>query len=181
MPVMNIRDGVIEEITRDRNNVLVTVYYSRCACDRRNGETITLVVGPRTSVLNRRGGVISANDLRVGMTVNASFSSSMTRSIPPQAMAFLIRVVEEPSWNNVVIGTIVNVEEDARSFTLVDARDFNSVIRFNVSEDAEIYGRSGNRVDFSRLMPGIKVQVHHADFMTASIPPQTTAFEIRIL
>lgn len=100
MPVINIRNGVIEDISEDRNNILVTVAYSQCQCNRRNEEMVRLVVGPRTSVLNRNGGVISAGDLRVGMTVNASFSSTMTRSIPPQAIAFLIRVVDESRWNS---------------------------------------------------------------------------------
>ena len=181
MPVINIRNGMIKDISRDRDNILVTVSYSQCQCDRRNDEMVRLVVGPRTTVLNRNGGMISGEDLRVGMTVNASFSSTMTRSIPPQAVAFLIRVVDEPGRENVVVGMILDVDRGNRSFTTISDRDRASIIRFNVPEDARILGRSGNQIEFSRLMPGMNVRVRHADFMTASLPPQTTAFEIRVL
>ena len=181
MPVISIRNGVIEDISRDRENTLVTVTYSGCQCDRRNDETVRLVVGSRTNVLNRNGEVISARDLRVGMTVNATFSSTMTRSIPPQAVAFLIRVVDEPRQDNIVVGMIMDVDRRGRSFTTIRGRDASSVIRFNVPEDARIIGRNGREMEFSGLMPGLRVQVRHADFMTASIPPQTTAFEIRVL
>ena len=34
---------------------------------------------------------------------------------------------------------------------------------------------------FSRLFPGLRVRVRHANFMTASIPPQTTALEVRVI
>ncbi|MBQ7918318.1 MAG: hypothetical protein IJ324_00030 [Lachnospiraceae bacterium] len=181
MPVINIRNGLIKDISRDRDNTLVTVTYSGCQCDRRNDETVRLVVGPRTTVLNRNGAVISAGELRVGMTVNASFSSTMTRSIPPQAVAFLIRIVDEPRRENVVVGTIVDMDRRNRSFTTISDRDVSSIIRFNVPEDARIIGRNGSQIEFSRLMPGMNVRVRHADFMTASIPPQTTAIEIRVL
>lgn len=181
MPVINIRNGIIEDISGDRGNTLVTVAYSGCQCDRRNDERVRLVVGPRTTVLSRNGAVISAGELRVGMTINASFSSTMTRSIPPQAVAFLIRIVEEPRRDNVVVGTIVDMDRRNRSFTTISDRNVSSIIRFNVSEDARIIGRNGSRIEFSRLMPGMNVRVRHADFMTASIPPQTTAFEIRVL
>ncbi len=164
MPVMNIRNGVIEDIFEERNNTLVTISYSRCQCDKRNEEMVRLVVGPRTSVLNRRGGVISARDLRVGMTVNASFSSSVTRSIPPQAVAFLIQIVDEPRRDNVVEGTIIDVDRGSRSFTIISDRNVSSVIRFNVSEDADIMGRNGNPVEFSVLTPGMNVRVRYGDF-----------------
>ena len=55
------------------------------------------------------------------------------------------------------------------------------MIRFNVPEDVLIFDRLGRRINFSKLVPGMRVRVRHATFMTASIPPQTTAFEIRVL
>lgn len=39
----------------------------------------------------------------------------------------------------------------------------------------------GRRMNFSGLVPGLRVNVSHADFMTASLPPQTNAFEVRII
>ena len=115
------------------------------------------------------------------MLVNASFSSEMTRSIPPQANAYLIRIVREAPRENITVGRIVETNQRNRSFMTISDRDFSTIIRFNVAENARIIDRFGRNVNFSRLTPGMRVRVRHADFMTASIPPQTTAFEVQIL
>ena len=112
---------------------------------------------------------------------NAVISSAMTRSIPPQATAFMIRIVRRPRQDNITVGRILDINRQNRSFTTISDKNFSSVIQFNVSSDAIILDRSGRRVNFSRLLPGMRVRIRHATFMTASIPPQTTAFEIRIL
>lgn len=83
--------------------------------------------------------------------------------------------------DTITVGRILDVDRGNRSFTTISDRDFSSVIRFNVAEDARILDRMGRPVNFSRLSPGMRVRVRHANFMTASIPPQTTAFEVRIL
>ena len=55
-----------------------------------------------------------------------------------------------------------------------------SIITFNVPNNAFIFDRFGRPLEFNRLMPGMRVWVRHANFMTYSIPPQTTAYEIRV-
>ena len=105
----------------------------------------------------------------------------MTRSIPPQSAAYLIEIVREALPENVVIGAILNIDRNNRSFTTISERDFSTIIRFNVPEDAVILNRLGRPVDFERLVPGMRVWVRHANFMAASIPPQTTALEVGIL
>ncbi|MBQ2801266.1 MAG: hypothetical protein IJF03_07750 [Lachnospiraceae bacterium] len=57
----------------------------------------------------------------------------------------------------------------------------SSIIRFNLSSDTVILNQWGRVIPFSRLMPGLRVRIQHANFMTASIPPQTTAFVIQLL
>ena len=46
-----------------------------------------------TTILNENGNVILPRELAVGMTINAMVSSAMTRSIPPQAQAFVIQLL----------------------------------------------------------------------------------------
>ena len=139
-PVISISNGIIQEISSGNSATLfVTVSYSECMNCRKTDYTVRLVVGNDTVILNERGNVISAGELRVGMTINASFSSAMTRSISPQARAFMIQIIKGSAQDNITIG---------------------------------------RRTDFSGLIPGLRVRIRHASFMTASIPPQTTAFEI---
>ena len=179
MPVINISNGIIIDITRDRGTVFVTVTYSER--NRRNEQTVRLVVGPRTIILNANGVPVPAARLSVGMTIDAVFSSAMTRSIPPQAAAYFIRIVRRQPQDNITIGRILDIDRENRSFTTVSDHDFSTVIRFNVPENARILDRSGRPIRFRELRSGMRVRVRHANYMTASIPPQTTAYEIRIL
>lgn len=181
MPVINISNGTIIDISRDRGTTFITVTYMDRPGNRRNEQTVRLVINPRTVILNTNGVPISASALRVGMTINATFSSRMTRSIPPQANAYLIRVVRRQPQDNITIGNILDIDRDNRSFTTISGRDFASIIRFNVPENTMISNRSGRPIRFGELRQGMRVRVRHANFMTASIPPQTTAFEIQVL
>lgn len=181
MPANSLSNGTIEEITRERGNTLLTVGYMTGRGNQRREERIRLVAGPRTIILNVNGFPVSANSLRRGMRINATFSSAMTRSIPPQANAHLIRILGREPQEHVTTGGILNVDRNSRSFTLLTEQVNSSIIRFNVTEDTKITDQNGRSINFSRLRPGMRVRVRHAKFMTTSIPPQTTAFEIRVL
>lgn len=179
--VIHITQGLIEEISSDGSNLLVTVSYTECVeCNRRSRQ-VRLVVSNRTIIWNEAGNRISGNDLKTGMIIDASFSSAMTRSIPPQATAYTIRVVSQPESENVTIGRIISVNRQNRSFTTVSPENQFSVIRFNVADDAKILNSFGRPMSFDNLVAGLRVRVRHAPFMTASIPPQTTAFEVHVI
>lgn len=181
MPVTHITNGTIENISAERGNTFILVTYMGGRRNRREEQTIRLVVRPRTIILNARGEPVPASSLREGMNINASFSSDMTRSIPPQANAYLIRIMGRPMPDNITIGRILDINRNDRGFTTITDRDFSTVIRFNSSDNTIFLDRFGRPMNFSGLNPGMRVRVRHANFMTASIPPQTTAFEVRVL
>lgn len=179
--ITHISNGTIENITTENNTFFVTVSYNNRTNNRGTPQTARLVVGRNTTVLDENGNFVPASVLRTGMVVNAVVSSAMTRSIPPQTVAYLIRIVRRPMADNTTVGRILEVDRQNRSFTTASNINPASIIRFNVPENATIFGANGRRMNFSGLMPGMRVRVRHAAFMTASIPPQTTAFEIRVL
>lgn len=181
--ITTITNGVIEEISSENNTTFLTVTYSECTNCPGVNQIIRLAVGNNTLVLNENGVPMQIRNLEEGMTINAAFSAAITRSTPPQAPAFLIRVVSRPMMENsqTTIGRIMDIDRQNRSFTTIGNRNLSSIVRFNVPEDARIFDRSGRPMDFSRLMLSMLVKVRHANFMTASIPPQTTAFEIWVL
>ena len=181
MPVTNIANAVIQDITSERGTTFVTITYTARQGNQREEQTIRLVVRPRTIILNAYGSPATVNALRKGMTINAAVTSAMTRSIPPQTTAYLIRIIGRQRPDDVTVGNILDVDRNNRSFTTISDRDFSTIIRFNVPETAMIYDRFGRTMNFSRLTPGMRVRVRHANFTTASIPPQTTAFEVRVL
>ena len=181
MAVNRISNATIEEISKDRNNTLVTAVYR----DRRNNkgeeQRIRMVVGPGTVVVNMEGVRANDADLTVGMIINAIVSNSMTRSIPPQAEAFFIEIVRGGMENSTTIGRIVDIDRMGRNFTTISDGNFTSIIRFNVPTNTPITNRMGRNIDFNGLVPGMRVEVKHANFMTNSIPPQTTALEVKVL
>lgn len=179
--VIRVFSATIEEITRDRNTTLVTIAYSDCIGCARPEDLVRLVVNQNTVIHDERGRSIRVNDLKRGMTVDATFSSNMTRSIPPQAQAFLIRIIRRQTRNETTIGRITEVNTRGNYIVTISNLNPSSVIRFNLSRETVIQNSSGRRIPLSLLVPGLRVRVEHASFMTASIPPQTTAFAIQTL
>lgn len=102
--VINITDAIIEEINFDNRVAFVTVSYRECINCRRNDQSVRLVVGNDTVILDERGRRIPVGELRTGMIINADISSAMTRSIPPQATAFMIQIVRRPRPDNITTG-----------------------------------------------------------------------------
>lgn len=182
--MLHITGGMIEEIGRERGNTLVTITYTDCpSCNRgeQREQTLVLVVNSDTMIMDEKGRRVPVRDLTVGMVINASVSSAMTRSIPPQTTAFRIRIVSRPPAGVVTMGRIIDIDRRGRSFTLIREGNRASLIRIHVPEDALIQDLFGRPMAFSSLIPGLRVRVVHAAFMTASIPPQTTASEIRVI
>lgn len=180
-PITYISNGVIENISTENNAAFVTVVYTERVNNRTSERRVRLVVGRNTTVLDENGNMVPASALTEGMVINAVVSSAMTRSIPPQTAAFLVRIISRPVSDSVFTGRVLEVDRQGRSFTAMRGNNPSSIIRFHVPESTMIFDRNGRRMSFSRLLPGMRVRVRHASFMTASIPPQTTAFEIRML
>ena len=179
--VIRVFSAVIREISRDRNTTLVTVSYNDCIGCTGPGNSVRLVVNQETDIYDERGRNMRAGELERGMTVDASFSSAMTRSVPPQSQAFFIRVVRRASQTVTTIGRIIEV--NTRNNFLLVLRNQNpaSAIRFNITDNTVILDPFGRRTSLSSLVPGFRVRVEHGAAMTASLPPQTTAFTVQVI
>lgn len=179
--VIRVFSAVIREISRERNTTFVTIAYNNCVgCGSPSG-TVRLVVNQETTILNERGRNIRAGELERGMTVDADFSSAMTRSIPPQAQAFFIRVTRRVNQTETTIGRIIEVNTRNNFILVLRNQNPSSAVRFNISPGTVILDPFGRRTNLSSLRAGFRVRVEHASFMTASIPPQTTAFTVQII
>lgn len=179
--VTNITNGTIDDIRTERGVSFVTVSHTDRTDNLKRRQTTTLVVNNTTIILDERGKPISPRRLRTGMTIDATISSAMTRSIPPQATAFRIQISKRPMRDNITVGRILKVDRQNNSFTVIRDGNLSSIIVFNVADNAMIFNRLGRPSSLDRLLPGMKVRVRHANFMTASIPPQTTASEVKVL
>lgn len=123
----------------------------------------------------------SFNTLRIGMIVDADYSAAMTFSIPPQARAFRIIVSYKNSSFNSKMDRVLAVDARNRFLYTGNADDINSQVRFVISNSTQILDRAGEKIRLNDLKPGQLVRIDYATFMTASIPPQTTAFRVQLL
>ena len=179
--VIRVFSALIEDITRDRGTVFVTISYTNCAGCSTPSDTVRLVVNQSTDIYDEQGRNIRPNELERGMTIDASFSSAMTRSIPPQAQAFFIRITERPARSVTTTGRIAEVNTRNNFIIVLTSQNPSSAIRFHILPDTVILDLFGRRTRLSALRPGFRVRVEHASFMTAGIPPQTTAFTVQII
>ena len=176
-----VSNAIIENISFDRNSGLITISYTNCPNCQTPNQQVVVIINRNTIIQNEAGEPISFRELTTGMIINAVFSSAMTRSIPPQAQAFRIQVINRIPVYQTTTGRIVEINPQNQTITTMSGFNPSSRIRFNLSPDTVILNQRGRAIPFSRLIPGLRVRVQHASFMTASIPPQTTAFVIQIL
>lgn len=179
MSEMRVRNAMIEEIYTDRGTTFVTIIYRNRPSERE--ERVKLVVNRDTRIVNEEGRRIAVRDLEEGMRVDATFSEAMTRSIPPQAQAISIRVKEPIRRMEVTFGRVLEVNTREKFILVMRNQNLTDIIRFNVGDETRIEDIFGRRIRLSQLVPGLRVRVEHADFMTASIPPQSPAYEIRMI
>lgn len=181
--VIRANDARIEEVRISRNTGYVTISHGvPGSFDTINMELVTLLVGQNTIIQDRRGRNINLRDLREGMVVDAVFSANMTFSIPPQASAYRITVAERRNRNReTTVGTVLQVDIRNRFLYTGSFSRLIDLIRFVITNDTVILNRNGNRISLRDLRPGQRVRVEHANWQTASIPPQTVAYTVRIL
>lgn len=178
---ISVSNAVIEDISFNRDVRLVTISYDNCPTCRPRTQQVVLVVSRDTVIRNENGRPMPARELEVGMVIDTTFSSAMTRSIPPQAQAFRINVASRPQAFETTTGRIVDTNFRNQTITTISNRNPSSVILFHITPETVILNPAGRTIPFSRLVPGLRVQIQHATFMTASIPPQTTAFVVQIM
>lgn len=178
---IRVQDALIEEILIDRGVGRVTISYGELGeFNIIHMNVVTLIVSRQTVIRDQFGQVLSLRDLSEGMTIDAVFSSAMTRSIPPQSQAFRI-TVKDSMDSRVTVGRVLRVDLNNRFLYTGMAHDPLSQMRFVITRSTLILDRRGNRTNLRNIRRGQTVRVEHATFQTASIPPQTTAFRVQVL
>ena len=181
-PLITVENALIERIDPTPQGVLVTISYDLIGNENpRRRQQLVLVVTYRTQITSETGNSVSARYLQPGMIINALYSSAMTRSIPPQANAIRINVVRRHDDVRVRVDVVLRVDE--RNSTLLTGLPGipNRQMRFNITDFTQIVRLNGRRIPLSAINPGDRVRIEYANFQTASIPPQTTAYRIILL
>lgn len=184
--IMRIDNARVEEVSSPgRTTGFIIVSYAVPQSGRGvSTQTLQLNVNSNTVVLNSLGRPFCLCDIREGMWITAVFSSRMTRSIPPQTNAFLIIArpgISTQPPSDITVDRIAFIDVENRMLTTGNPFDINSQTRFVIPESTPILNRSGRPTTLRALRPGQMVRITHANFQTASIPPQTTAFLVQLM
>lgn len=181
--VIRVENGRIVHIWRqNRQNGLITISYN-ASRNRREEEVVTLIITPQTMIQNASGRRISLDDLRMNMTVNAIFSSRMTRSIPPQALAFLVTIVDRRERTLFAEGRVLDVNRrngtleirerggrgrdgrEAQDDNVQDARrrdnEQRNRIRFEITDNTVLVNRRGREIELRNIRPDDQVRVEY--------------------
>lgn len=182
--VMRVDNALVEEVTdsgRGSGSILIS-YAIRGARCLTSIEVLQLNVSGNTLITNPSGRPMRLRDIRKGMWIDALFSPVMTRSLPPQSKAFFI-MVRRQVHERVDVTTDRIASVDFRNGFLYTGTpgNLNRQMRFVITDHTVILDRNGSHISLRSLRPGQKVRITHANFQTASIPPQTTAFLVQLL
>ncbi|MGF7146010.1 hypothetical protein HNQ56_004458 [Anaerotaenia torta] len=180
---LRIENALVEEVfTNNRRTGNILISYR---IDGQNGlariETLRLNVDQATVITNQFDQELCLCEIRTGMWIDAEFSSAMTRSIPPQSAAYRIVVRGDSASVSVTTDRVVDVNARNRFLLTGNPYDTTDQIRFVVTNATSILDRNGRPIRLEAIRPGQMVRIEHANFQTASIPPQTTAFRIQLL
>ena len=128
---IHVKDAIIEEIGSDRHSTSITITYREAG----KRQTVRLLVTQSTRIWDEKGRPISVRQLEIGMMIDTVFSNAMTKSIPPQAEAFQIKVVLRQSRRNIIEGRIGQVDVRNQYILVLRSNSPASVIRFNIAPD----------------------------------------------
>ncbi len=181
--ILRIENALVEDVftPNSRTGYVLVSYAAPGLNEMINIELLQLNVDWDTILVNQFGDSISLCTIRKGMWINAEFSAAMTRSTPPQSKAYRIVAFLQTPIHRVTTDRIVSV--DVLNGFLYTGNPDNEAeqIRFVVTRATEILDQNDNPIRFSSLQPGQLVRIEHANFQTASIPPQTTAYRIQLV
>jgi hypothetical protein len=181
--IMEVQNALVEEMytSNSRTGYLVISYADPGENDMINIELIQLNIGWETILINQFGDNISLCSIAKGTYVNATFSTMMTRSIPPQSNAYRVIAMVDTLSYSITTDRILLVDPNNNFVYTGNPNDESDQMRFVITSATEIIDEDGNPLTLDDLKPGKMVRIRHANFQTASIPPQTTAFIIELL
>ena len=181
--ILRIENALVEDIytPNSRTGYILVSYATPGQNEMVYIDLLRLNIGWDTILINQFGDPISLCVVRKGMWVNAEFSAAMTRSIPPQSRAYrVVAMVQKPLFRTTT-DRIASVDIENSFINTGNPENETDQIRFVISGATEILDQNDNPILIRDLKPGQLVRIEHSNFQSASIPPQSTAYRIKLV
>lgn len=179
--VITISEATIKEILPDSNQIVVLP----SGAEDTPAHYLTLNINSETIIKDTESvHTYTLEELKEGMTLSVEHSSAMTRSLPPQTVAYTITLLDKnPTYTLLTNMSIVSINEAEDYFIIVpkgeDQADPNNQAIIRYSKDTLINGKSNQNISASLQVDHL-VTVKVGPAATLSIPPQMFALEVTL-
>lgn len=169
--------GKITEITKTEKNTMIWVE-GKVFGEEVYDETMVLNISERTKLIDpliNEG--LSLADLKVGDMVRGFYGPAVTSSIPPQASAERLEVLNNVDVRQGIITEIIN-NGQSKQIHLDGQMDG---IVLNLGDDCKIVNKDNEELAFDDLHKGLKIEALHDLKVTKSLPPITNVKKIIVI
>ncbi|MDF2613918.1 MAG: hypothetical protein K0S71_1704 [Clostridia bacterium] len=122
-------------------------------------------------------------DLKAGMEVSVKHSTVVSSAVPPQTEAFEIKMLAQKV--EIAKAIIKEVKVESKTVTIYKEGTEDKAENYtilNISDVTKITSESDTKAyTLADLKAGMEVSVKHSTVVSSSVPPQTLAFEIKML
>lgn len=179
-----IRRAKIVKIEYERFITYITVTYrdNSVGDGGRNQKRLVAIVSKDTKILDEDNNEIRARELRKGMIVNLTVSNNLIGNNPPVTYAYRVVIKKDVEETLKSEGYVLYVENQNDTVAVLEFNEDQSydLTNFKVTDQTKIFNSNGRPIELNRLRRGMKVEVEHSAFQTASFPPIAVAYEIRV-
>jgi hypothetical protein len=147
----------------------------------KNDEHTTLIINKNTIIRDKDNQEFSLFELSEGMSVDAEFSATLTKNIPPQAKAFRITVIDKNNDSSLTKGEVLCIDHDNGLLYVGDENNTNSQTVFVIKESTVIRNKEGQLIGLGSIRLGQLVVVEHLEDNTSRFTSSRTAINVQTI
>ena len=149
-------------------------------------EQILLVLSDNTALKDQNGINIAYAQLEVGQKIKAEYSLTMTKSLPAQAQAYSIQIIDKKAVPSIKNATILDVDLKNNDITVsyevkYGEKVYEKTIILLIDNDTVIKNELGKTIDIAALKVGMTINAKHAEATTLGLPPTAKAYLIEVV
>ncbi len=147
---------------------------------------ILFVLSDNAKIRNQYGKTIGFKDLVVGQKIKVEHANTMSKSLPPQCVAYSIEIVDDFNIEYIEDAVIEEVNVKNKNIiisyeVIVGKRIYEYSHILVVDSDTVILDKKGKAITLSSLKTGMVIDVEHELLAILSSPPKSYAHKISIV
>ncbi len=184
--VREYEDSEIKEANIIEKNIYNNIAYVLIGNPEKVNEQIKLVLSDKTMLKDQDGNNITYEQLKVGQKIRAEYSLAMTRSLPAQAQAYSIQIIDEKTVPSIENAKIEDINIGNNNITVIydevhDNKIYEETIILLVDNDTVIKNEFGKTIAITDLKVGMLINAKHSDAITLGLPPTAKAYSIYVV